>query len=126
MPPRRRRRYPVARRSSGNYGRTWKKNLVKAETSLRNLRKKTRESKVPNAIKGSAAVLAGAAASGAITGYGYPQIMGIDTDVALGVAAVAAGVAMGKPTAILFGAGALTTAVSDWSREKAVEISQAA
>lgn len=126
MPPRRRRRYLPARRSSGNYGRTWKKNLVKAETSLRNLRKKTRESKVPNAIKGSAAVLAGAAAAGAITGYGYPQIMGIDTDVALGVAAVAAGVAMGKPTSIYFGAGCLTSAVSDWSREKAVEFSQAA
>ncbi len=129
MPPRKRSRYSVARRGYGSSYRprssNFKNKLIKAENSLKRLRSKTRNSKVPNAIKGSAAVLAGAAAAGAITGYGYPQIMGIDTDVALGVAAVAAGVAMGKPTSIYFGAGCLTSAVSVWSREKAVEFSQA-
>lgn len=100
--------------------------LMKAETSLRNLRKKVRDSKVPGAVGGAAAVLAGAAAAGAIQGYGYPQIMGVDTDVAIGVASVAAGIAMKKPTAILFGAGALTKAVGEWADAKAQELRAAA
>jgi len=124
---RRRRRSLPARRSSGNYGRTWSKNLVKAEDSLKRLRAKTRASKVPNAVRGSAAVLAGAAAAGALTGYGYDTILGIDTDVALGIASVAVGISMGKPDAIFFGTGALTKAIGEWTEQKVVEMqSQAA
>lgn len=125
MPPRRRRSLPARRRSySGDT--TWKKNLVKAEDSLKRLRAKTRNSKVPNAVRGAAAVLAGAAAAGAITGYGYDTIFGIDTDITLGVASVALGVSMGKPDAILFGAGVLTKAVGEWTETKVVEMQQAA
>lgn len=128
MPPRRRRRRSLpARRSSGNFGRTWRKDLVKAEDSLKRLRTKVRTSKVPNAVRGAAAVLAGAAAAGAITGYGYDTIFGIDTDITLGVASVAVGVSMGKPDAIFFGAGVLTKAVGEWTETKVVEMqSQAA
>jgi len=117
-------RLPV-RRSSG--GTTWKKNLVKADESLKRLRAKTRASKVPNAVRGAAAVLAGAAAAGALTGYGYDTILGIDTDVALGIASVAVGITMGKPDAIFFGTGALTKAIGEWTEQKVVEMqSQAA
>lgn len=125
MPPRRRSRsrYLPARRSSGGASKT---KLLKTEASLSRLRKKVRESKVPTAVKGAAAVLAGAAAAGAITGYGYDQIMGIDTDIALGVAAIAAGVSMGKPTPILFGAGVLTKSVGEWTESKVVELQAAA
>lgn len=99
---------------------------MKAEDSLKRLRKKTRESKVPNAVKGAVAVLAGAAAGGALTGYGYPTIMGIDTDIALGVAGVALGVSMGKADYILFGAGALTKSVGEWTEAKVVEMTAVA
>jgi hypothetical protein len=52
--------------------------------------------------------------------------MGVDTDVALGVASVAVGVSMGKPDAIFFGAGVLTKAISEWTETKVIEMSQAA
>ena len=127
MPPRRRRRRSLpARRSTGTFGRTWKKDLVKAEDSLKRLRSKVRTSKVPNAVRGAAAVLAGAAAAGALQGYGYDTILGVDTDIALGVASVAAGVSMGKPDAIYFGAGVLTKAVGEWTETKIEEMSRAA
>jgi len=126
MAARRRRRSLPARRSSGSFGRTWKKDLVKAEDSLKRLRSKARTSKVPNAVRGAAAVLAGAAAAGALYGYGYETIMGVDTDIALGVASVAVGVSMGKPDAIFFGAGVLTKAISEWTETKVIEMSQAA
>lgn len=122
MPPRRRRRAPVARRSTGNFGRTWRKDLVKAEDSLKRLRAKTRNSKVPNAVRGAAAVLAGAAAAGALTGYGYDTVLGVDTDIALGLVSVTLGVSMGKPDAILFAAGLLSKSVGEWTESKIVEM----
>lgn len=126
MPPRRRRRAPIARRRSYSGDTTWKKNLVKAEDSLKRLRAKNRNSKVPNAVRGAAAVLAGAAAAGALAGYGYDTILGIDTDVAVGIASVAVGVTMGKPDAIFFGTGALTKAIGEWTETKVLEMSAAA
>ena len=81
---------------------------------------------MPNAIRGAAAVLAGAAAAGALTGYGYDTIMGVDTDIALGVASVAVGVSMGKPDAIFFGTGVLTKAIGEWTETKVIEMSAAA
>ena len=125
MPPRRR-RLPARRASTGNFGRTWKKDLVNTSDDLNRLRQKNRNAKIPNAIRGSVAVLAGAAAAGALQGYGYPTIMGIDTDIALGVGAIALGASMARPTAILFGAGCLTKAVGEWSEAKAAEMAIAA
>ena len=52
--------------------------------------------------------------------------MGIDTDIALGVGAIALGASMARPTAILFGAGCLTKAVGEWSEAKAAEMAIAA
>lgn len=121
MPPRRRRRAPVTRRGQ-SYDRTWRKNLVKAEDSLRRLRAKTRNSKTPNAIRGAAAVLAGAAAAGALTGYGYDTVLGVDTDIALGLVSATLGVSMGKPDAILFAAGLLSKSVGEWTESKIVEM----
>ena len=126
MPPRRRRRSLPARRSTGTFGRTWKKDLVKAEDSLKRLRSKVRRSKVPNAVRGAGAVLLGAAAAGALTGYGYDTIVGIDTDIALGVASVAVGVSMGKPDAIYFGAGILSKSISEWTETRVIDMQQQA
>lgn len=125
MPPRRRRRSLPARRSSSS-ATTWKKNVVKAEDSLRRLRSKVRTSKVPNALRGAAAVLAGAAASGALSGYGYDTIMGVDSDIALGLITVTLGITMAKPDAIYFGTGALTKAVADWTEIKIEEMTAVA
>lgn len=125
MARRRTRRSLPARRSSSG-GTTWKKNLVKADDSLRRLRSKVRSSKVPNALRGAAAVMAGAAASGALTGYGYDTIMGIDSDIALGLISVTVGITMAKPDAIFFGTGALTKAIADWTELKVEEMTAVA
>jgi len=113
----------VARR---NYGAAAKRQKEEVERRFRDYRKKVRESKVPKAVGNAAMVVAGSATAGAIVGYGYPQIMGVDTDVALGIAAIALGIGMGRPEAIMFGTGALTQQVGAYAAEKAAEMRSAA
>jgi len=113
----------IARR---NYGATARRKKEDVERRFRDYRKTVRESKVPRAVGSAAMVIAGSATAGAIVGYGYPQIMGVDTDVALGIGAIALGIGMGRPEAILFGAGAITQQVGAYAAEKAAEMRSAA
>ena len=119
-------RNQVAKRRTGRATSYAWDRYYKAESSLKRLRAKTRDSKVPNALMASGAVLAGTATAGFINGYGYEQVMGVDSDIALGIGAIALGVATGKPTPIYFGTGCLTHAVGTWADEKGEELANAA
>lgn len=111
MPPR---SALAPRRRTG--GSVWQKRAEKAQTSLKNLRKKTRESEVPQALMAGASTLAGAATCAAVKGTiadADGNLMGIPADAILALTLGTAGVTMKMPWLIHFAAGAAAPYVAD-------------
>lgn len=81
--------------------------LVRRGAQLRAAKERIERSRMPAALAGGAASVAGGTLAGGLRGW-RDEIAGVPTDAGLGIAASVAGVALGIPLLVHGGAGALS------------------
>ena len=94
-----------------------KTELASYKSKLSGVRKKAKESELPNALMGAGAVLGGAAGCGVARAFVGDEFMGVPTDVGLGLLIGGISIGMGSSIGVMLAAGCLAPYVGDAAKD---------